>query len=193
MRKPRQRSLTDVQHRKRTIRATLHCDPNFDTRFLPRPAEKGREWWEDDSKTRQHAQFCLPLLMANSLGYVIPSPGTFEVSWDGKIKSDASIAIREIATHSQIDAHSASGSFTVQPGFIPRTQRPGEFIYIKGVPNRRAPYTCMEALIEAWWNSARFGLVASSKQSGSGIDNVGRKLLSTFTTSKCGSSSIEAT
>lgn len=145
----------------------LYYDPNFDTRLLPRPAAKGREWWEDDSKTREHAQLCLPLLMANSLGYVIPSPGTFEVSWNGNIKNDASIAIREIATHSQIDAHSASGSFTVQPGFIPRTQRPGEFIYIKGIPNRRAPYTCMEALIEGWWNPASFGLVFLVNQAGS--------------------------
>jgi hypothetical protein len=118
--------------------------------------------------------------MANSLGYVIPSPATFEVSWDGEIKNDARIAITEIAMHSEVDSHSAGGSFTVQPGFIPRTQRPGEFIYIKGIPNRRAHYTCMEALIEAWWNPARFGLVFLVNQAGSFAIRAGEPLAQMF-------------
>jgi|GEM_PF-3508807 len=161
-------------------RVALYCDPRYDPRFLPHPAEKGRDWWENDSKTRAHAHFCLPLLMANSLGYVIPSPGTFEVSWDGESDSDAIIAIKEIAAHSQVDGHSAHGSFTVQPGFIPRTQRPEEFLYIKGIPNRRAPYTCMEALVEAWWNPARFGLVFLVNQAGSFVIHQGDPLAQMF-------------
>jgi hypothetical protein len=161
-------------------RVTLYCAANFDERFLPKPADKGREWWEDDPKTRHHAEFCLPLLMANSLGYVIPSPATFEVSWDGEVNNAARIAVKEIAIHSQVDDHSAGGSFTVQPGFIPRTQRPGEFIYIKGIPNRRARYVCMEALIEAWWSPARFGLVFLVNRVDSFVIQMGEPLAQMF-------------
>jgi Family of unknown function (DUF6065) len=120
------------------------------------------------------------LLMVNSLGYVIPSPGTFEVRWDGEPNSEAEIVIKEIAIHSRVDGHSAPGSFTVQPGFIPWTQRSEEFIYIKGIPNRRAPYTCMEALIEAWWNPARFGLVFLVNQAASFVIHSGEPLAQMF-------------
>jgi hypothetical protein len=118
--------------------------------------------------------------MANSLGYVILSPGTFEVSWDGQANSNANIVITDIALHSQVDGHSAHGSFTVQPGFIPRTQQQEQFIYIKGIPNRRAPYTCMEALIEAWWNPARFGLVFLVNQAGSFVVRAGEPIAQMF-------------
>jgi hypothetical protein len=118
--------------------------------------------------------------MANSLGYVIPSPGTFEVRWDGEPNSEAEIVIKEIAVHSRVDGHSAPGSFTVQPGFIPWTQRWEEFIYIKGIPNRRAPYACMEALIEAWWNPARFGLVFLVNQAASFVIHSGEPLAQMF-------------
>src|SRR5439155_21009836 len=47
------------------------------------------------------------------------------------------------------------------------TSRPGAFIFIKGIPNERAkPYSCMEALIEAWWSPASFGVVFLLNQPG---------------------------
>jgi hypothetical protein len=118
--------------------------------------------------------------MANSLGYVIPSPGTFEVSWDGNPKSDAKISIEQLAIHSAIDGHSARGSFTVQTGFIPRTHKPGDFIYFKGIPNQRAPYTCMEAAIEAWWNPANFALVFLINQACSFVISEGEPIAQMF-------------
>jgi hypothetical protein len=89
----------------------------------------------------------------------ILSPATFEVRWIGDPKDDADIDILEAASHAQVDSHAAHGSFTIQLRFIPMTSRPGAFIFIKGIPNERAKhYSCMEALIEAWWSPASFGV-----------------------------------
>ena len=138
----------------------LYLFHDFDRRLLPIAASKRRDWWEENDKTRNHAQHCLPLAMANSLGYYILSPLTFSVEWEGDFSQNATIKILEQTSHGAVDDHAAYGSFTVQPGFLPMTNAPGEFLFIKGIPNERAlPYTCMEAVIEAWWNPATFGLV----------------------------------
>ena len=161
------------------LKVTLRCAQNFDMRYVPRPAAKLMDWWAKDPKMHEHAKYCLPLLMANSLGYVIPSPGTFEVSWDGGLR-DAKVVVREIAAHAQVDSDSAPGGFTVQPGFIPSTQGPGDFIYVKGIPNQRSPFSCMEALIEAWWNPSRFGLVFLVNAASSFVVHAGMPLAQMF-------------
>jgi hypothetical protein len=118
--------------------------------------------------------------MANNLGYEIPSPGRFEIRWNGEPDSKAEIVVKEIAAHSQVDGHAAPGSLTVQPGFIPFTQRSGEFIFVKGIPNQRAFYTSMEAIIEAWWNPARYGLVFLVNQATSFVIHSGEPLAQMF-------------
>lgn len=139
---------------------TLYLDPSYDQSLLPIPATKYKEWWTDNPKTNNHARHCLPLAMANSIGYYILSPGTFKVTWDGNTQHDCHIEHIERSSHYEVDNHAAFGSFTVQAKFIPVTERAGEFIYIKSLPNERTPdFTCMEAMIEAWWNTGNFGLV----------------------------------
>lgn len=140
------------------------CEP-YDHSLLPVRANKFRAWWEDDEKTQNHARFCHPLVMANQIGFYILSPATFTVEWNGKSEEDAKVTVIEASDHAVIDNHSARGSFTVQTNFIPVTNS-GDFIYIKGIPNVRRPYTIMEAIIEAWWNPAHFGLVALCNQPG---------------------------
>ena len=138
----------------------LYCHPKFDDQFLPTTAPRLKSWWEATPRLRGHAKFCQPMLMANSLGLYIPSPATFTVSWNGKPDAMAQVALSECAPHAAVHARVAYGSFEVDIGFIPRTTREGEFIYIKGIPNvHLCPYVCLEALIEAWWNPARFSLV----------------------------------
>jgi hypothetical protein len=144
----------------RQPRFKLHLAKNFDKSLLPVPATRLKSWWDDNSKTKNHALHCLPLTMANSLGYYILSPGTFLVKWNGDTQSDVEIEHIEKSSHYVVDSHAAFGSFTVQANFIPVTERPGEFVYVKGIPNERAPaFTCMEAVIEAWWQVGNFGLV----------------------------------
>lgn len=141
-----------------TIR--IHLDPSFDKNLAPKPAIRHRDWFEDNGATRDHARHCLPLAMANSLGYYILSPGTFRVKWNGDHTRRARIKPMEVSSHYEVDNHATFGGFTVQAKFIPVTEDPGDFVYVKGIPNERgAPYACMEAVIEAWWNVGHFGLV----------------------------------
>jgi hypothetical protein len=137
----------------------LHLLPGFDDRYLPYPAERRRDWWEVDPKTQGHAVHCHPLVIANSLGWTIPSPATITVDWDGILSHDAQVTLEDAAPHAVVDAHSAGGSFTVQARFIPRTDNVGEMVWIRPVPNRRDWWTPMDALIEAWWNPGEMGIV----------------------------------
>lgn len=163
------------------INIKLYYSKNFDKNLAPIPAEKYKSWWEDNNATKNHARHCLPLSMANSLGYYILSPGTFMVKWDGDYHKKAEIVDIEKSSHYEVDNHAANGSFTVQPKFIPVTEKPGQFVYIKGVPNERGlPYSCMEAAIEAWWNVGNFGLVYLLNQPGEFIINKGTPIAQMF-------------
>lgn len=160
---------------------TLHLASNFDKDLVPIPASKFRNWWDDNTRTKDHAKHCLPLQMANSLGYFILSPGTFLVKWDGDIHSEALITPIDKSSHYEVDSHAAFGSFTVQAKFIPVTEKPGEFVIIKGIANERGcPYSCMEAAIEAWWNVGSFGLVFLLNQPGEFMVNKGQPIAQMF-------------
>jgi Family of unknown function (DUF6065) len=120
--------------------------------------DAGLGWWEQDPGTAGHARHCQPLAMANTLGWYILSPGEFTVRWDGG--DTAAVVESQDCDGLVVDSHSARGSFTLQPGFIPVTGTPGDFVLIKGCPNLRRPwFAVMEALIETWWQAAEFGLV----------------------------------
>lgn len=135
--------------------------------LVPVPAKKMRPWWQSDIGTRNHANHCLPLTMANSLGYFILSPGGFSVSWDGSWEHDADVMKLDPLEPFVVDNHSACATFTVQPGFIPATAAVGDFVHIRSVPNvRGAWFTVMEALIEAWWQPGEFGIVCMLNRPG---------------------------
>jgi hypothetical protein len=143
----------------------LYLMQNYDKSLLPKKPDIYKKWWEEDEKTKNHARFCLPLLMANGLGYDILSPATFEIEWDGDENHDAEIKILESTSHAVVDSHSACGSFTIQAHFIPKTEE-GCFTLIKGIPNLRRPFSVMEGLIETWWNPANFGIVCLCNHAG---------------------------
>jgi len=146
---------------------TLFLPPNYDKTLLPVKADRLRHWWEQDNKTRDHARFCLPLTMAAGVGWYILSPATFTVEWDGDDEHDATVEVIDASSHAIVDTHSAHGSFTVQAQFVPRTKRPGDYVYVKGVANQyRLSYYPLEAMIEAWWNPGNFGLVCMLSRAG---------------------------
>lgn len=159
----------------------LHLAPGYDRSLAPVPAVKLRDWWEDNPKTKNHAKHCLPLQMANHLGYYILSPGTFLVKWNGDIHTPAEIEHIEKSSHYEVDNHAAFGSFVVQAKFIPVTEEPGDFVVIKGVANERnCPYNCMEAAIEAWWSLGNFGLVFMLNQPGEFLIPMGKPIAQMF-------------
>lgn len=155
----------------------IHLAPGFDKRLAPIAAAKLRDWWDDNTKTANHAKHCLPLQMANSLGFFVLSPGTFIVRWDGDYHKDVQIEHIEKSSHYEVDAHAAFGSFTIQAKFIPVTEDPGDFVIIKGIANERGlPYDCMEAAIEAWWSVGNFGLVFLLNQPGEFLIPMGKPI-----------------
>lgn len=159
----------------------IHLSDDFDSTLAPIPAAKYKDWWEDNKKTASHARHCLPLSMANSLGYYILSPGTFIVKWNGDNHADLDIMHIDKSSHYVVDAHAAYGSFTIQAKFIPVTDDPGDFVYIKGVPNERGlPYSCLEACIEAWWSVGNFGLVYMLNQPGEFLIQKGQPIAHMF-------------
>jgi tetratricopeptide (TPR) repeat protein len=146
---------------------TLYLPKDYDKTFAPVKAERLRAWFEQDDKTKDHARFCLPLTMGSGIGYFLLSPATFTVTWDGDNTHDAQVEIIDGCSHAEIDCHSAHGSFTIQSQIVPRTKRPGDFVFIKGISNQyRLPYYFLEAMLEAWWSPANFGLVAMLNQAG---------------------------
>lgn len=142
----------------------LHQSATINEIVFPVKSNPYRGWYEKDGKTYNHAKYCLPLSMANSLGYILRSPSTFRVFWDGKENSDAKIEIIENKkpTH-KITTHSARGSFTIQYRFVFKTSDK-HFTYIKGIPNIRTKFNVMEALIESWWFEGTFGVVCLLNQ-----------------------------
>jgi hypothetical protein len=142
--------------------------------LIPVPAPVERSWWREDRKTRGHAIHCLPLTMANSLGYLIRSPDAFRVTWNGDWEEDVHV---EPLGSVIVDSHSAVATFTVQPGFLVSTREAGDMILIKSLANvRGAWFTAMEALIEAWWQPGIFGLVCMMNRPGSFVVERGQPL-----------------
>lgn len=136
----------------------LYLDSNYDQTLLPIPASRYRKWWEEDSKTKNHAKFCLPMIMANSYGFYILSPADIEIEWTGSNEDNATVTTFNKSSHSIVDNHSAHGSFTIQAKFIPRTPD-NVFTLIKPIPNVKMPFTVLEGLMETWWLVADFGIV----------------------------------
>lgn len=151
----------------------------FDRSLLPVRASKLREWWEQDDKTKNHAKFCHPLTMANHLGFYILAPATFTIEWDGDLSHDANLELHQSSSHAVVDTHAARGSFTLQTQFVPVTDE-GDFIYIKSIPNVRRPYCIMDAIIEAWWNPAHFGIVGLCNGPGKFMIKMGEPIAHMF-------------
>lgn len=139
---------------------SIFLKPGYDATLAPVRASKARAWMEEDVKTRNHAKFCLPLITASGVGHFILSPATFTVEWDGDEAHDVVVTIHDAASHAEITTHSACGSVTIQSKLTLRTKQPGDYVYVKGIANQiRQPYHVLEAMIEAWWAPATFGIV----------------------------------
>jgi hypothetical protein len=143
----------------------LYLDRKFDQQLLPIPASRYRRWWEEDTKTKNHAKFCLPMVMANSYGFYLLSPADISIKWSGKNEDNAEVATFNNSTHGVVDNHSAHGSFTIQAKFIPRTPS-NVFTLIKPLPNVKMPFTVLEGLMETWWLVADFGIVCLVNEPG---------------------------
>ena len=135
----------------------------FPEEAIPTKGKPKRDWWEHaDRKTKGLAHFCLPLMTANGAGYYLRSPVHFKCSWNGDVNADAKLQIIDRLPHGVVDTHSTHGGFTVQSGITFETENPGDFLWVKQLPNLYRPWFYpMEGLLEGWWRlgGATIGLV----------------------------------
>jgi hypothetical protein len=112
-------------------------------------AQRGREWIE--ALPDRFAYRCLPLAMANQVGWEILNPVPFTARWNGKDGLDA-ISIRFHDKESAlIGSHFGHGVLTFSLGYLFRTSK-SHNLYAKGPANRpKDGIAPLEGLIETDW------------------------------------------
>jgi hypothetical protein len=121
------------------------------------PASSRREWM--DNSTGRFAYRCLPLVMANQLGWVIRTPGTFCVKWSGKVGVDA-LTIQHTegpeGLRRAVTSHFGHGILTLLLPWIFRTP-PGVSLLARGPSNYWVHNAhALEGLVETDWTSTTF-------------------------------------
>lgn len=112
-------------------------------------ATRQRDWIED--LPERFAYRCLPLVMANQVGWEILNPVRFTATWNGKAGLDA-IKIKFAGDVSPlIGSHFGNGILTFSLGYLFRTTK-SHNLYVKGPANRpKDAIAPLEGLIETDW------------------------------------------
>ena len=114
-----------------------------------RCAERNREWIE--ALPERFAYRCLPLAIANQLGWEVLNPSAFTARWNGKDGLDAV----DIRFHDEpsplIGSHFGHGILTFTSGYLFRTTR-SHNLYVKGPANRpKDGIAALEGIVETDW------------------------------------------
>jgi hypothetical protein len=114
-----------------------------------RVAERSRDWL--DALPDRFGYRCLPLAIANQVGWEILNPVSFTARWNGRDGPEA-IAIRfHDEPSSLIGSHFGHGVLTFTPGYLFRTTR-SHNLWVKGPANSpRDGIAALEGLIETDW------------------------------------------
>lgn len=119
------------------------------------PAGVRREWM--DATTGKFAYRCLPLSMANQLGWVVRAPGTFSAEWTGKPGMDAlKLKFTDSPPHyqKQVASNFGHGIISFVLPWIFRTP-PGVETLVRGPSNYWINGAHpLEGLVETDWISA---------------------------------------
>lgn len=119
-----------------------------------RTADRRREWM-DDTESR-FAYRCLPLAIANQMGWELLCPAAFTASWNGKNGLDA-IKIKFDDQHSSlVGSHFGYGVLTFTLGYLFRTSK-AHNIWVKGPCNQpKDGIAALEGVIETDWTPFTF-------------------------------------
>ena len=131
-------------------------DPHTEYEILPAPMK--REWM--DKFGGNHPYRCLPLVIANQAGWVIPCPVEFTVRWTGHKNKDKALKFKfkERAEYFEKRIHSnfGDGVITFSIPFLLRTEEKMG-VLVRGMPN--APkVNChpLEGYVETDWSPFSF-------------------------------------
>jgi hypothetical protein len=119
-----------------------------------RPAASARDWM--DATDVRFAYRCLPLTLANQLGWELLCPVSFSAVWDGSDGTDG-VAIRFHEEASKcVDSHFGYGVLTFSVGILFRTP-PAHDLWVKGPANRvKDGIAPLEGLVETDWAPSTF-------------------------------------
>ncbi len=130
----------------------LHLYPVHQHSLEVIPGRFRREWMEQT--TDRFAYRCLPMVTANTSGWELISPCSFEASWSGA-DDQAAISIRSSDGDATVDAiatsHFGHGVLTFHAGYIFVTD-PGWGLDVRGAPNFiKDGIQALEGLVETDW------------------------------------------
>lgn len=115
------------------------------------PAPRTRDWMD---ATAGFAYRCLPMAVANQMGWVIPCPIDFTVTWDGR--NDQSALTVEAGGSTYISSYFGFAILTFNIPFIFRTP-PGYGLIVRGAPNYVIPGVHpLDGFVETDWSTATF-------------------------------------
>jgi len=128
-----------------------------DTGWSIEPASARRDWM--DRTTGRFAYRCLPLVMANQLGWTIRCPWTFEVTWSGKKEQDA-LKIRFLdgpeTGREAVRSNFGHGILSILFPWVFRTP-PGVGLLVRGATNHWVQHAApLEGLVETDWISTTY-------------------------------------
>lgn len=131
---------------------TLHIYPVHEHSLEVIPGRFRRDWMEQTHE--RFAYRCLPMVIANTSGWELPSPGDFEASWDGGAGKEA-ISLRSLEDGLPVEAiassHFGHGILTFHAGHIFVTD-PGWGLNVRGAPNFvKDGIQALEGLVETDW------------------------------------------
>lgn len=120
-----------------------------------RPAPTEREWM--DRFDRRFPYRCLPLVMANQAGWIIPSPTRFTVRWNGgPRKQDLRLWFPKGSRENRIVSHFGGGVLTITIPYLFRTPQ-GINLWVKGPTNWiKDAIHPLEGIVETDWSVASF-------------------------------------
>ncbi len=109
-----------------------------------------RRQWMDESPSR-FAYRCLPLTIANSFGWELLSPTTFEATWNGgMLQSDISVTVLS-GDPEGVMSHFGTGVLTFHTGYLFRTEA-GISLMAMGPPNLpKDAITALAGVVETAW------------------------------------------
>jgi len=137
-------SLDASESRKLTAYQLIDDAPEL------RQARREREWMDNT-----HSGFpyrCLPLVIANQIGWEVLSPYTFTAEWNGgNQKEDIELTFKDGDGSTFAMSHFAYGVLTFSVGYLFRTPA-GHGIWVKGPNNEpKVGITALEGIVETDW------------------------------------------
>jgi hypothetical protein len=120
------------------------------------PGRSDRAWM--DATLVRYAYRCLPLTIANSMGWELLAPATITADWNGgRELADITIYVEGADAHASFAmSHFGHGILTFQTGYLFRTD-PGTALWARGVPNLpKDGIAPLDGIIETDWLSFGF-------------------------------------